>query len=143
MLATAQGSTWNWQSPLHQSLRGELQAVVARLHEAGVVHGDLNVHNIKVTPDNRVYILDFEKAVLPSTSPEYAAEMTHEQTWLDYIVSTKVGKHMAFHFLCLGCLEHIHHLMTLHNSMFHVAWLLLIWLMPCSNKCCCTYVKQA
>ena len=91
----AQGSTWNWQSALHQSLREELQAIVERLHEAGVVHGDLNVNNIKVTPDNRVYILDFEKAVLPSTSPVYAAETRHEQMWLDYIVSTKVGKHMV------------------------------------------------
>lgn len=96
MLAIAQGSTWNWQSPLHQSLKGELQAIVERLREAGVVHGDLNVHSIKVTPANRVYILDFEKAVLPSTSPQYAAEMRHEQTWLDYVVSTKVGKHMVF-----------------------------------------------
>lgn len=92
----SQGSAWNWQSPLHQSLRGQLQAIVQRLHEAGVVHGDLNVHNIKVTSDNRVYILDFEKAVLPSTSPEYAAEMRHEQTWLDCVVSTKVGKHIGF-----------------------------------------------
>ena len=96
MLAIAQGSSWDWQSLLHQSLRGELQAVVERLHDAGVVHGDLNVHNIKVTPDNRVYILDFEKAVLPSKSPEYAAEMRHEQAWLDYVVSTKVGKHVVF-----------------------------------------------
>ena len=95
MLAVAQGSTWNWQSPSHQALKGELQAIVERLHEAGVVHGDLNVHNIKVTPDNRVYILDFEKAVLPSTSSDYTAEMHHEQTWLDYIVSTKVRKHMV------------------------------------------------
>lgn len=64
-----------------------------------MVHGDLNVHDVKVTPDNRVYILDFEKAVLPSKSPEYAAEMRHElmtQAWLDYVLSTKVGKHVVF-----------------------------------------------
>ena len=33
MLAIAQGFSWDWQSPLHQSLRGELQAVVERVHD--------------------------------------------------------------------------------------------------------------
>lgn len=96
MLAIAQGSAWNWRSPLHQSLKGELQAVVERLHEAGVVHGDLNMHNIKVTSDNKVYVPDFEKAALPTTSPEFAAELRHELTRLDYVVSTKVGKLTGF-----------------------------------------------
>ena len=76
MRAIAQGSAWNWQSPLHQSLRGKLQVIVERLHEASMLHGDLNVHNIKFTSDKRVNILDFETTVLRSTSPENAVECT-------------------------------------------------------------------
>lgn len=47
-------------------LVGQLQAVVAEIHAAGVVHGDLELQNIKVTPNKTVYILDFEKASLAS-----------------------------------------------------------------------------
>ncbi|MEJ8568519.1 3-deoxy-D-manno-octulosonic acid kinase [Elongatibacter sediminis] len=37
---------------------------IRRMHEAGVVHADLNARNILVAGDSRVYLLDFDRAVL-------------------------------------------------------------------------------
>ena len=76
-------------------LVGQLQAVVGEIHAAGVVHGDLESQNIKVTPNKTVYILDFEKASLASPSSQYTDELRHEQARLDYlstVVSEKVSR---------------------------------------------------
>jgi tRNA A-37 threonylcarbamoyl transferase component Bud32 len=82
-----QGCAWDWQSPMHCMLIGQLQAVVGEIHAAGVVHGDLEPQNIKVTPNNTVYILDFEKASLPSPSSQYTDELHYEQSRSAYITS--------------------------------------------------------
>ena len=76
-------------------LVGQLQAVVGEIHAAGVVHGDLESQNIKVTPNKTVYILDFEKASLASSSSQYQDELRYEQARLDYlstVVSSKVSR---------------------------------------------------
>ena len=83
-----QGSAWDWQSPAHCMLVGQLQAVVAEIHAAGVVHGDLELQNIKVAPNKTVYILDFEKASLASPASQYADQLHHEQARLDYLSNT-------------------------------------------------------
>lgn len=72
---------------MHCMLIGQLQAVVGQIHAAGVVHGDLEPQNIKVTPNNTVYILDFEKASLPSPSSQYTDELHYEQSRSAYITS--------------------------------------------------------
>ena len=90
-----QGSAWDWQSPAHCMLIGQLQAVVDEIHAAGIVHGDLESRNIKVTPNNTVYILDFEKGSLSLQSSQYTHELHCEQAHLAYItsvVSKKVSK---------------------------------------------------
>jgi len=78
-----QGCAWDWQSPMHCMLIGQLLAVVGQIHAAGVVHGDLEPQNIKVTPN----ILDFEKASLPSPSSQYTDELHYEQSRSAYITS--------------------------------------------------------
>ena len=68
-------------------LIGQLQAIVDEMHAAGVVYGDLEEGNIKVTPNNTAYILDFDKASLGSSWPQYTDEHEHEQACLAYMVS--------------------------------------------------------
>lgn len=83
---------------------GQLQAVVREIHAVGIVHGDLESRNIKVTPDNTVYILDFEKASLESASFQHTDELHHEQARLSYIASVvnkKVSK-ICPHVACQG-----------------------------------------
>lgn len=46
--------------------------VIARLHAAGVFHADLNAHNIMLSEDGRVSLIDFDRAQrrkVPSNNP--------------------------------------------------------------------------
>ena len=103
-MGVLQGSAWDWQSPAHCMLIGQLQAVVDEMRAAGVVHIDLESHNIKVTPNNRVCILDFEKGSLSSQSSQYAEDLDCEQAHLAYlteVVSQEVSK--SSRCLLAGC----------------------------------------
>jgi 3-deoxy-D-manno-octulosonic acid kinase len=37
-------------------------ACIRRFHDHGVIHADLNARNILITGDNRVYLIDFDRA---------------------------------------------------------------------------------
>lgn len=37
-------------------------ACLRRFHDQGVVHADLNARNILISGDNRVYLIDFDRA---------------------------------------------------------------------------------
>ncbi len=48
--------------PLVPALWRAIGATIQRLHAAGVYHADLNAHNILLDRQNRVYIIDFDRA---------------------------------------------------------------------------------
>lgn len=48
--------------PLVPALWRAIGASIQRLHAAGVYHADLNAHNILLDRQNRVYIVDFDRA---------------------------------------------------------------------------------
>lgn len=96
-----QGSAWDRQSSAHCMLVGQLQAVVGEIHAAGVVHGDLESRNIKVTPNKTVYILDFERASLASPSSQYRDELRYEQARLDYLSTVGSNKVSRISTFCL------------------------------------------
>lgn len=55
------------------SVEGVLRATgaqIAAMHEAGIAHPDLNLHNLLVAGGDEVYLLDFDRAVLlPHPAP--------------------------------------------------------------------------
>jgi 3-deoxy-D-manno-octulosonic acid kinase len=48
---------------LDGELAGQVGALVARFHRAGIWHADLNAHNVLVTPDE-LYLIDFDRGRL-------------------------------------------------------------------------------
>jgi 3-deoxy-D-manno-octulosonic acid kinase len=48
---------------LDEELAGEVGALVARFHRAGVWHADLNAHNVMIAPDG-LYLIDFDRGEL-------------------------------------------------------------------------------
>jgi 3-deoxy-D-manno-octulosonic acid kinase len=44
------------------SLWRAVGSTIRLFHDQGVVHADLNARNILVTPENRVYLIDFDRA---------------------------------------------------------------------------------
>jgi len=55
-----QGQRWDWRSPAHFQLGPRLLEALRRIHELGIRHGDLHPGNILVTPDDAVFVLDFD-----------------------------------------------------------------------------------
>ncbi|HVR44807.1 MAG TPA: lipopolysaccharide kinase InaA family protein [Thermoanaerobaculia bacterium] len=48
---------------------GDIGSLVARLHQIGFLHADLNLMNFLFTPDGETYILDLDKSALPGAPP--------------------------------------------------------------------------
>ena len=69
-----QGRAWDSYAPSYKALSQKLESAVDEIHAAGVVHGDLYASNILVTPDSRVLVLDFAKAVANPTDELQKAE---------------------------------------------------------------------
>lgn len=44
-------------------------SAIRAMHEAGIYHADLNVHNILLDPDDRVWLIDFDRAIRGVVSP--------------------------------------------------------------------------
>ena len=57
-----QGAAWHWCQASHRALDSKLESALAKIHAAGILHGDLHDGNILVTPDDQVFILDFAAA---------------------------------------------------------------------------------
>lgn len=49
------------ETPLPQELWREIGAVIRRMHDLHVFHSDLNCRNILLTPDEKVWLIDFDK----------------------------------------------------------------------------------
>jgi 3-deoxy-D-manno-octulosonic acid kinase len=47
---------------------------IARFHKAGVYHADLNAHNIMLTDEGKVYLIDFDRAAFRPISANPASE---------------------------------------------------------------------
>lgn len=52
------------------------QRVLQRLHNLGVLHGDVNRHNFIITPDHETVLTDFEKAVINADAKSLKKEMS-------------------------------------------------------------------
>lgn len=85
-----QGQEWNWFLKRHRELDAELLSVLAAIHAKGVRHGDIHKGNMIVTADNRVVILDFDKAELDAPAAELAAEYEYVSNVLAMPVRTAV-----------------------------------------------------
>ena len=71
-----QGEPWGWNQRSHQALDGGLREALRKIHEAGILHGDLHKGNILVTDeDRRIFILDFESSEMEATPEDMAEEM--------------------------------------------------------------------
>jgi tRNA A-37 threonylcarbamoyl transferase component Bud32 len=58
-----------------KSRAAAIGALVARLHEIGFMHADLNLMNFLFTPGGEIYVLDLDKTVLSERMPTMCARM--------------------------------------------------------------------
>jgi 3-deoxy-D-manno-octulosonic-acid transferase len=57
------------EAPLAPTQWQAVGAAIARLHQAGVFHSDLNCHNLLIDPKDRVWIIDFDKCAARAPGP--------------------------------------------------------------------------
>jgi 3-deoxy-D-manno-octulosonic acid kinase len=60
------------ENALAQDQWQTIGSCIRRFHEAGVDHGDLNAHNILLTPQHDVYLVDFDKSTVHGFTPTIA-----------------------------------------------------------------------
>lgn len=81
-----------------QTLDGDgwhnLGAVIARMHQAGVWHADLNARNILVTPEHAFHLIDFDRARFRGDGAWRAANLKRFRRSLDKFA----GRWATFHF---------------------------------------------
>ncbi len=49
------------KQPLSAKLWQEVGAVIARFHQQGIYHHDLNAHNILIDENNKIWLIDFDR----------------------------------------------------------------------------------
>ncbi len=57
------------ENALAQERWQAIGSCIRRFHEIGVDHGDLNAHNILLTPQDHVYLVDFDKSTVRRFTP--------------------------------------------------------------------------
>ena len=80
---------------LQESEWYEIGATIAKFHEAGIYHSDLNAHNILLDDNEKVWLIDFDKCDQRAVSDEW------QQANLDRLhrsFSKELGLHKQFHF---------------------------------------------
>ena len=68
-------------------------ALIARLHQAGAYHSDLNAHNLLLDGDDQIWVIDFDKCGLREPGP-WQAEMLAR---LLRSLRKEAGLHPGFH----------------------------------------------
>jgi 3-deoxy-D-manno-octulosonic acid kinase len=82
-------STILQRAPVPESTWRAIGATVARFHQAGVFHADLNAHNILVQPSGLISVIDFDRGRLR----EPGAWALHNLQRLNRSLR-KIGKHL-------------------------------------------------
>ena len=77
-----QGSKWDWNSRAHLALSSQLLDALAKVHNLGVLHGDLHAGNILVAPGGKIFILDFNGSQM-QVAPEWLSE--EQNTWAGFL----------------------------------------------------------
>ena len=83
-----QGQHWDWRSPAHFKLGPRLLEALRRVHELGIRHGDLHPGNILVTPDDAVFVLDFDGC--ETSAPAWALDQ-EQRFFVDFFVDHDVS----------------------------------------------------
>ncbi len=60
--------------PLNREIYQKIGQMVRRMHNAGVNHTDLNIHNILLDENEKVWIIDFDKCGFASLGGEWAEQ---------------------------------------------------------------------
>ena len=81
------------QQPLSQAQWQAVGALIARLHQAGAYHSDLNAHNLLLDGDDQIWVIDFDKCALRAPGP-WQAEMLAR---LLRSLRKEAGLHSEFH----------------------------------------------
>lgn len=58
------------QELMTQDLWKAIGECLSRFHQHGIIHQDLNVENIQINPNGRVFFLDFDKTKFSKSSPQ-------------------------------------------------------------------------
>ncbi|MFH0272516.1 3-deoxy-D-manno-octulosonic acid kinase [Vibrio jasicida] len=59
------------EKPLPEVMYQKIGQEIAKMHKANVNHTDLNIHNILIDDQNKVWIIDFDKCVLSEKTQNY------------------------------------------------------------------------
>lgn len=76
----------------------EIGKTIARFHEHGVYHADLNCHNIMIDDRHQIWLIDFDRATLQPRSPERTSWMAQNLGRLYRSFCKEKAKHRSFHF---------------------------------------------
>jgi serine/threonine protein kinase len=67
-------------------LRNKISEALEAVHEKGIIHRDLKPANIKITPDDRVKVLDFGLAKMPDASSSGPIALSNSPTLMSQTV---------------------------------------------------------
>lgn len=59
----------------HSKVLSEIGKEIAKLHDAGIIHGDLNLINILTTNDKKIYFIDFGLGFLSNKIEDKATDL--------------------------------------------------------------------
>lgn len=59
----------------HEKHLGEIGREIAKLHDSGIIHGDLNLINIIITKEKKIYFIDFGLGFLSNKIEDKATDL--------------------------------------------------------------------
>ena len=59
---------WYTGAPIPQNIKNKVKNVVAKMHNKGVIHGDLHKNNILIGNNGKAYLIDFGKSLVTNKS---------------------------------------------------------------------------
>lgn len=82
-------------NPFSEVLWQDLGATIARFHQHGVYHSDLNIHNVLVDEQQKIYLIDFDNCEFRQPQDKWQKE--NLSRLLRSLLKEK-EKHSTFHF---------------------------------------------